>query len=843
MEVKMSRFKGVIVIFAVLILYAILAQDTIAWKNLLTHPAITKKAVDRSVLSGNYLKTQLGFSDDLNTPLELTGQFQNNINMRVSQERDFIWDYKTKVSILEWLRKGSSLEDVPNPRARHHFYDPIRNTGLNNSDSDPKVINGLWLGSKWFYPDYWGFNATGLSTLDRAKGLDGDWGNEYLNYYNWIYARDLFYFALTEQAESVRKAYLGSMFVTLGHICHLLEDMGVPAHTRNDFVYGHLVAGFYRDLTAAQKPWYKGGHPFEAWMETQIANNGGNIPSAYLDRLMATPPSFSKFGDYWDKGICELSGGAQWQGDNPGWPSTGFGEPPPEKSWGLAECSNYQFLSFSTVFKSSGLQSFPHPAKNHTRVDWYPTGPDGERQYYRLGYDVPHLARITYTTFYAYLIPIYTVETSTPEEERVYEDYAKRTIPRTIDYTTGLLNYFFRGKLEIEPNCMECNTVTFVIRNDSNNSGVQQTLKGGTFELFWDTRDGNRNEVNDFTIPGWTSSSELAYNNYVTGTFNKPDSNQIEKYTVVYKGQISENPAQPDEDDDEAIAVATLKMGYPIIAWGLDSYGQVSNVPEGNDFVDVAAGKYHGLAIKSDGSLVAWGSNDYGECNVPQGNNFVAISGGKWHSIALREDGSIVGFGDNTQNQIDVPEGNDFVAIASGDNHNLAIKNDGTIVGWGGYNTYGECDAPPPDDGTTYVAVSAGSYHSLALQSDGTVKAWGSNNMGQTRIYEGAGNDHEAIAAGGDYNFLLLTDDSLVYWGGGDWYQPGIPNYHWRMDGNDYVAIAAGGFHIAALTNDGQILSWGYNNYGSPPYPVPTGISFVKDLAAGWKFTVALKAR
>ena len=90
---------------------------------------------------------------------------------------------------------------------------------------------------------------------------------------------------------------------------------------------------------------------------------------------------------------------------------------------------------------------------------------------------------------------------------------------------------------------------------------------------------------------------------------------------------------------------------------------------------------------------------------------------------------------------------------------------------------------------------------------------------------------------------MLLTDDSLVSWGGGDWYEPGIPDYHWRMDGNDYIAIAAGGFHIAALTNDGQILSWGYNNYDSPPYPVPTGVTFVKDLAAGWKFTVALKAR
>ena len=107
-------------------------------------------------------------------------------------------------------------------------------------------------------------------------------------------------------------------------------------------------------------------------------------------------------------------------------------------------------------------------------------------------------------------------------------------------------------------------------------------------------------------------------------------------------------------------------MGYPIIAWGRDVEGQISGVPEGNDFIDVAAGKYHGLAIRSSGSLAAWGYNDYGQCNVPEGNDFIAIAGGSRHSLALRSNGSLIGFGDNAQNQIDVPEGNDFVAIACG---------------------------------------------------------------------------------------------------------------------------------------------------------------------------------
>jgi hypothetical protein len=567
----MRRSKDLYIIimrFMLLSICWVMATKVIAFEGQTTHPAIMEKAVARSVLSGDYLRTQIGLNSDLNTPLELTGQFQGNINMRIAQEPKFEWS-ATKLSIKQWLKEGSKLEDVPNPRARHHFHDPIRNTGLNNSEANSRVRGALWLGSKWLYPDYWGFDATGLSTLERAKGLDGEWGNEYLNYYNWIYARDLFYFALTEQSESIRKAHLGSMFVTLGHICHLLQDVGVPAHTRNDFIFGHMVGDFYEDLSGRKKPWTQLGHPFEHWVESQIKNNDGNIPGEFLTRLMYTPPAFGRLSDYFDTDICESSGVAQWQGDNSGWPETGFGNPPPEKSWGLAECSNYQFLSYSTVFKNSGLQSFPHPAKEHTRVDWYASGPDGERQYYRIGYDVPHLGRVTYTTFYAWLIPIYTVETTTTEEERVYEDYAKRTIPRTIDYTTGLINYFFRGKLIIEQTDCNNGRIVITITNKSSNSGFAQILKGGTFTLYWDDSAGNRTQVSDFTVyrpgtepqPGneWNSSTLLYYDESTKAVLT-PLTSQDVNYILVYEGIISSNPNSPDLDDTRQIATAIQKL-------------------------------------------------------------------------------------------------------------------------------------------------------------------------------------------------------------------------------------------------------------------------------------------
>jgi len=801
-----------------------------------THKAISENAALNSQ-ANVYLKNKLGFSQGLGTSLLLdqavvpaleripTDQFETRINPELPSN---------PCSILNFLKAGASLEDVPKPRSRHHFHisianpgitPPNPNSGLDNKTDHPKWANEI---NKWSNRLYHlSFDLTGASTEKRALGIEGaEWETEYQNYFAWPDTRNYFYKALTYESKSTREHYLALTFLSMGHTVHLLEDMGVPAHTRNDFVYGHMKS-------TGSKVWKDWGNPFEDWVEEQIIANGDQSPW-----LGSVPIVFDKLSEYFDSNA--------YIGDYLGDSAL------PPQTWGLSECTNYQFLSLSTMFGCSGTKyQFPHPARNHVEPNLVLIVPKGHKLYFNgSNYGVPHIARDSYTHYKASLLGYNDAvinRTNTTDDVNVFVDYANITIPRTIDYAAGLLNYFFRGRLTIEPNCLEpdCNLMELYITNDSNNSGVPQVLNGGSFELYWDDRDGNRTIIDDFTIPGWIpGSSTLEYEDQIVGTFTRPDSDGIESYTLVYKGQINANPSQPDNDDPIAIAVATIGLGYPIVAWGDDSDGIVSNIPEGNDFVDVAAGKYHALAIRSDGSLAAWGWNDYGQCDVPPGNDYVAIAGGSRHSIALKSDGSLIGWGDNSSGQIDVPTGNNYVAIASGDYHNLAITTQGLIVGWGGWNYYGECDAPDPNTGTVYVAVSAGRYHSLALQSDGAIRAWGSNEMGQTRIYMFAGDDHEAVAAADNYNFLLLLDDMLITWGGGDWYEPGIPDYHYRQpDENDFVAIAAGTLHILALTADGRILSWGWDDYDPPPYPVPLGIVFTKDIAAGYNFSLALKAR
>ena len=95
----------------------------------------------------------------------------------------------------------------------------------------------------------------------------------------------------------------------------------------------------------------------------------------------------------------------------------------------------------------------------------------------------------------------------------------------------------------------------------------------------------------------------------------------------------------------------------------------------------IAGGANYSLALKEDGTVVAWGSNTSGQCNVPRRLiDVVAIEAGGSHSLALKEDGTVVAWGWNKYHQCDVPSGlKDVVAIA-GDNHSLALKEDGTVV-------------------------------------------------------------------------------------------------------------------------------------------------------------------
>jgi hypothetical protein len=189
-----------------------------------------------------------------------------------------------------------------------------------------------------------------------------------------------------------------------------------------------------------------------------------------------------------------------------------------------------------------------------------------------------------------------------------------------------------------------------------------------------------------------------------------------------------------------------------VVGWGDNTYGETT-IPAGlTNAVAIAAGSFHRLALKADGTVVGWGDNTHGETTIPAGlNNVVAIAAGYYYSLALKANGTVVGWGDNT-----IPAGlNNVVAIAAGGGFSLALKADGTVVGWGD-NNYGETTIPAGL--SNVVAIAAGSFHSLALKADGTVVGWGDNNYGETTIPASLTNV-VGIAAGEFQSYFLTATD------------------------------------------------------------------------------------
>ena len=149
----------------------------------------------------------------------------------------------------------------------------------------------------------------------------------------------------------------------------------------------------------------------------------------------------------------------------------------------------------------------------------------------------------------------------------------------------------------------------------------------------------------------------------------------------------------------------------------------------------LSAGHYHTVGLKADGTVLAAGSNEYGQCDVSGWTNVVAVSAGGWHTVGLRSDGTVVATkytGDQIFNfgQCDVSGWTDIVAVSAGGWHTVGLRADGTVLAVG-YFDDGRCEV---SGWTDIVAVSAGCYHTVGLRSDGTVVAVGWNRYGRCDV-------------------------------------------------------------------------------------------------------------
>ena len=91
--------------------------------------------------------------------------------------------------------------------------------------------------------------------------------------------------------------------------------------------------------------------------------------------------------------------------------------------------------------------------------------------------------------------------------------------------------------------------------------------------------------------------------------------------------------------------------------------------------IAIAAGYDHSLALKADGTVVAWGRNQNGQCNVPVPLPFVSsIAAGWYHTAAVVQGGGVVAWGLNDRGQCNVPQPlAPCVNLAAGDYHTVVV--------------------------------------------------------------------------------------------------------------------------------------------------------------------------
>ncbi len=224
--------------------------------------------------------------------------------------------------------------------------------------------------------------------------------------------------------------------------------------------------------------------------------------------------------------------------------------------------------------------------------------------------------------------------------------------------------------------------------------------------------------------------------------------------------------------------------------------------------------------------IVVWGNFVYSSPSLtnvpPSATNVIAMAAGDAHCVALKSDGTVVAWGGNENNAgaTNVPSGlSNVVSIAAGSTHSLALRSDGTLAAWGQIYASGvNITVPPAATNIVALALGAGATHALVLKGDGTVLDWGNNYNGLTNIPLMA-RDIVAVASGSYSGLALRSDGKVVTWGQGITVPASATNI---------VAIATGWFGNAGLRADGTVLVWGSANI--PPAFPPSGFTNVIDL-------------
>lgn len=247
-----------------------------------------------------------------------------------------------------------------------------------------------------------------------------------------------------------------------------------------------------------------------------------------------------------------------------------------------------------------------------------------------------------------------------------------------------------------------------------------------------------------------------------------------------YEGKIAAND----------LFTYVLKDDGHVVSIGNNSNGEVESW---SDVASISAGIEHVVGLKKDGTVVATGSNNYGETEVSSWTDMIAVSAGDHFTAGLKKDGTVVVTGDTSHGQTAVSDWTNIVAISAGGAHVVGLKADGTVVA-AGDNTFGQLNVDYWQD---IVSISAGAQHTVGLKSDGTVVSAGSDSNGQSEVY--GMQNIVSVSAGAHYTMGLKSDGTVVLAGLFSTDAPNAAVKEWK----NVVAISVGEYTMVSITSDG----------------------------------------
>lgn len=248
-----------------------------------------------------------------------------------------------------------------------------------------------------------------------------------------------------------------------------------------------------------------------------------------------------------------------------------------------------------------------------------------------------------------------------------------------------------------------------------------------------------------------------------------------------------------------------------------------SDMPQGR----IAAGRYHTVALKNDGTLLGTGDNSFGQLNIGGWNGMTQIAAGAFHTVGLRADGTVLATGDNSQGQCEVSAWTDIVSVAASACDTIGLKSDGSVVACGknsakvsGWHDVSFVTGGSYSLGCLYDKGAMLSSHKSAqmpmgvslydLSVCGPVSAGVLYDGSLTSTFEGAPEWTEMISVTACETGILGIDVNgkvrSFFYRPGDAVEFNVPGLA--------VEVESSGTHHVVLTTDGSVFAFGNNDYG-----------------------------